>query len=155
MVDLKGGKITLPATITKTRKPRIVAIQPALHEFLALHAKTSGPLCPLSPMARRWHLKLAMRHLPKLKLPRNWARHSFATFHLEEFQDPGKTSMQLGHRGGPELLHLRYAGAATEAEAHDFWAIRPATTPDNVVDMAGAPEEVEEMKPVTRRRAAR
>ena len=56
MVDLKGAKITLPATITKTRKPRIVTIQPALNEFLTLHAKKSGPLCPLSPMARRWHL---------------------------------------------------------------------------------------------------
>ena len=153
MVDSKAGTITLPATITKTRKPRIVTIQPVLAAFLKLFSKRSGPLCPLSPMARRWHLKLAMRHLPKLRLPRNWARHSFATFHLEEFRKPGETSLQLGHRGGPELLHLRYAGAATEAEAHEFWAIRPAITPANVISMN---QTAAEAKPKTpKRKAAR
>ena len=152
MVDLKAGAITLPATITKTRKPRIVAILPTLAEFLKLCSKKSGPLCGLSPMARRWHLRLAMRHLPKLRLPRNWARHSFATYHLEEFRKPGETSLQLGHRGGPELLHLRYAGAATEAEAHEFWAIRPATPVDNVVPMTSEPTEAVVPKPKTPKR---
>ena len=153
MVDLTAGTIILPATITKTRKARIVAIQPVLGEFLKLHSKKAGSLCPLSPMARRWHLKLVMRHLPKLTLPRNWARHSYATYHLEEFRKPGETSLQLGHRGGPELLHLRYAGAATEAEAHEFWAIRPATPADNVVLMTGTPAETPVAKLRTRENA--
>jgi len=92
-----------------------------------------------------------MRHLPNLKLPRNWARHSFATFHLEEFRKPGETSLQLGHRGGPELLHLRYAGAATEAEAHEFWAIRPESLPQpgNIIPMTSTATEA---KPQTKRK---
>jgi len=49
MVDLKAGTITLPATITKPRKPRIVTIQPALAAFLNQGLKKSGTLCPLSP----------------------------------------------------------------------------------------------------------
>lgn len=152
MIDLPAGKITLPATITKTRHSREIEIKPALAAFLAPHGQASGPLCPLSPMARRWHLRLAMRDLPALKLPRNWARHGFATWHLLAFRHAGETALQLGHKGGPELLHSTYAGVGTEAQAKEFWAIRPATVPGNVVPMTAAPEV---KIPAERRKAAR
>jgi integrase len=159
MIDLPGGKITLPATITKTRHAREIEIKPALAAFLAPHGQASGPLCPLSPMARRWHLRLAMRLLPKLKLPRNWARHGFATWHLLAFRHAGETALQLGHKGGPELLHSTYAGVGTEAQAKAFWAIRPAAPADNVVAMTSPPEVPAEVpaaeKPQPKRKAAR
>jgi integrase len=134
MIDLPGNKITLPATITKTRTLREIKIEPVLAAFLTPYAKTSGPVCPLSPMARRWHLRLALRSVPKLSQPRNWARHSFATYHLLAFRHAGETSMQLGHGGSPEVLHRHYKGVSTEQEAKAFWAILP-TTPENVVSL--------------------
>ena len=137
MIDLPGGKIILPATVTKTSTLREIKIEPALAAFLTPHAKTSGPVCSLSPMARRWHLRLALRSVPNLNQPRNWARHSFATYHLLAFRHAGETSMQLGHGGSPEVLHRHYKGISTETEANAFWAIRP-TTPGNVVSMEHA-----------------
>jgi integrase len=154
MIDLTACKITLPATITKTRKSREIEIQPVLAAFLTPHAKQSGPLCAYSPMARRWHLRLALRSVPGLVPPRNWARHSFATYHLLAFRHAGETSLQLGHKGGPELLHSTYAGVGTEAQALAFWAIRPATKPENVVPM-GTPENAEKEKPEALRKSAR
>jgi len=142
MIDLPGNKIILPATVTKTRTLREIKIEPVLAAFLTPYAKTSGPVCSLSAMARRWHLRLALRTVPKLNQPRNWARHSFATYHLLAFRHAGETAMQLGHGGSPELLHRHYKGVSTEAEAKAFWAIRP-TTPANVVSMDAAGDEVE------------
>jgi integrase len=155
MVDLCAGKITLPATITKTRKPRVVTIHPVLAAFQQSRAKPAGPLCPLSAMARRWHLRLALRALPELKAPRNWARHSFATYHLQAFRHAGETALQLGHRGGPELLHSRYAGVGTESDAQAFWAIRPAAAPGNVVPMEAPKTAGENLKPQPKRKTAK
>jgi integrase len=155
MIDLPGGKITLPATITKTRKAREIKIEPALAAFLSPVAQTTGPLCPLSPMARRWHLRVALRALPKLKLPRNWARHGFATWHLLAFRHAGETALQLGHKGGPELLHSTYAGVGTETQAKEFWAIRPAGVPGNVVSMTAPPDVPAAEKPQPKKKAAR
>jgi integrase len=143
MIDLPNNMITLPATITKTRSLREIKIEPVLAAWLTPYAKTSGPVCSLSPMARSWRLRLALRSLPKLSQPRNWARHSYATYHLLAFRHAGETAMQLGHGGSPEVLHKHYKGVSTEAEAKAFWAIRP-TTPVNVVSMGTAADEVEE-----------
>lgn len=157
MIDLRARKITLPATITKTGKPRTLKIEAGLAAFLSPHAKKAGRLCALSPMARRWHLRLAMRALPNMRPPKNWARHSFATYHLQAFRHAGETALQLGHKGGPELLHSRYAGVGTQKEAKEFWAIRPAAVPVNVVSIATAPKEAAPAKKAqaTGRKAAR
>jgi len=144
MIDLAKNKINLPATATKTGKPRAVDIEPALGAFLAPHGKQAGFIAPQSEMARRHALTMAHRAMPKgFKTPSNWARHTYATMHLHGFQDAGKTSLQLGHGGSPEMLHAHYASFATDAEAAAFWAIRPETLPQpgNVIPMtAPAPE---------------
>ena len=159
MIDLPGGTITLPATITKTRKPRHITIQPALAAFLMPYAKPSGPVSTLSAMARRWHLRRALRAVPGLIPPPNWARHSYATYHLLAFRHAGETAMQLGHKGGPELLHSTYAGVGTENQALAYWATRPATVPENIVSIdqpaEAVPADAEAVKPAIERKAAR
>lgn len=127
-IDLAKGKINLPATVTKTGRPRGVDIQPALAAFLAPHAKKAGFIAPQSEMARRHALSKAI--LPEgFTQPRNWARHTFATMHLHHFQDAGKTSLQLGHGESPEMLNAHYAAFATDEDAAAFWEIRPDTLP--------------------------
>lgn len=63
---------------------------------------------------------------PPLKLlPHNWARHSFATYHLAAFKDPGRTALLMSHKGDPTILHDHYRGIRTEAEAQAYFNIRP------------------------------
>jgi len=144
MIDLAKNKINLPTTATKTGTPRVVEIQPALAAFLAPQAKKAGPLAPQTEMARRYALAQAKPAMPEgFAPPSNWARHTFATMHLHEFNDAGKTSMQLGHGESPTMLHAHYASFATDAEAAAFWAIRPETLPQpgNVIQLTTpAPE---------------
>jgi integrase len=143
MVDLGKLKINLPATVTKTGRPRGVDIQPALAAFLQPLAKKTGPLAPKSEMARRWQLSKAFPE--GHTAPRNWARHTFATMHLHGFQDAGKTSLQLGHGESPEMLHAHYASYATDEDAAAFWEIRPETLPQpgNVIPLHESPSAAE------------
>lgn len=158
MIDLTAGRITLPMTITKTRDSREITIQPALAAFLTRHAKATGLVCSLSPVARRWRMRIALRAVPGLLPPRNWARHSFATYHLLAFRHAGETAMQLGHKDDPAMLHAHYRGVGTEKEALAFWAIRPAT-PANVVPIQkpkdGAEAKAETKATTSKRKAAR
>ncbi len=147
MIDLKAGEIHLPETIAKTGHSRTVKIKPVLKAFLTPYVKTDGSIVTASAMARRYHLKKALKKLqaedaealalaleageeaPRafpVPMPANAARHSFATFHLIGFRHAGETAIQLGHGGSPEMLHRHYKGIASEAEALAFWKIRPA-----------------------------
>lgn len=157
MIDLAGGEIHLPDTVTKTGHSRTVKIEPALAAFLAPYAQADGPIVTPSAMARIYHLKKAWRILQAedaaakeageqvrpfpVPMPANAARHSFATFHLLAFRHAGETALQLGHGGSPEMLHRHYKGIGSEAEALAFWAIRPAAGPANVVSISGHTEQ--------------
>jgi integrase len=58
-------------------------------------------------------------------------RHSFATYHLAYFGNPGGTAMALGHsRGGTDMLYRHYRGLATAGEAALFWRIAVAARVD-------------------------
>jgi len=161
MIDLAGGEIHLPDTVTKTGHPRTVKIEAALAAFLTPYVQPSGAIVSSSAMARRYHLAKALAVLqtedaeaatkgkengkepPRafpVPMPSNAARHSFAAFHLIGFRHAGETAIQLGHGGSPELLHRHYKGIASEAEAKAFWAIRPAAGPANVIPV-GEPAE--------------
>lgn len=133
MIDLAAGKIHLPARITKTKTPRTMKIEPVLAAFLGQHAASSGPITDKTDMARRYALEQAEK-LAGVSLPKNAARHSFATYHLLAFRHAGETALQVGHGGSPELLHRHYKGVGTEAQAKAFWAIRP-TEAKNVVSI--------------------
>jgi integrase len=141
MIDLDNNAIHLPAEITKTGDRRKVRIEPMLKDWLAPYAKKSGPVSPgVTPS--RYYYKKALRHLrmpdkvdgkhkrgapPKVfEFPSNAARHSFASFHLFHFRDPGETAMQLGHKANPAMLWEHYANPAAEEHAAAFWAIRSA-----------------------------
>ena len=125
MVDLKAKEIHLPETVTKTGHDRTIKIEPVLAAYLEPLAKRSGPLTDSTDMARRYALE-KVEKAAGVSLPKNAARHSFATYHLLAFRHAGETAMQLGHGGSPELLHRHYKGIGTEAQAKAFWKIRPA-----------------------------
>jgi integrase len=125
MIDLAAKEIHLPDTITKTGHPRTIAMEPALVAFLKPCKARQGPITSTTTTARRYALA-KLEKAAGLTLPKNSARHSFATYHLAAFRHAGETALQLGHGGSPEMLHRHYRGVTDEAEARAFWKIRPA-----------------------------
>ena len=160
MIDLKKKRIILPAEITKRKRRRIIATQPALIAFLRTCKSKSGLLVGdlKSTSGRARVLKTAKEKLPEdFTTPANWHRHTFATMHLNKFHDPGKLAIELGHVRGPQILHDTYEGEATPEEAKAFWAIRPKKLPKpkNVVEgkFGAKPRKSPKAKPL--RKAAK
>lgn len=64
--------------------------------------------------------RAALRHPP-----RNWARHSFATYHATAFEDLARTSTLMSHAETVETLRAHYLGVVEKPEALRFFQVSP------------------------------
>ena len=116
-VEVEGRKC-------KTRKRRVVTIQPALKAWLA-----EGGRLPICNLKRRW---LAVREKAGLPWGPDIIRHTFCTYHLAYFQNAALTSAEARAQK-EEVLFGKYRSIRTPAGelitkelAAKFWEIRPA-----------------------------
>ena len=108
------GVVEVPARAAKTRRRRLVTIQPNLEAWLAL----DGELRAIGPMTVR-----AVIRASKVEWHHNVTRHSFVSYHLAQFQNAGKTALQAGHT--EQMLFSNYRELVTPDQAKEFWEIRP------------------------------
>lgn len=114
-IQAERGFIEVTAAKSKTRRRRLVTIQPALASWLAL-----GGRLPLGDVnTKLWKLTAAL----PFPWPRNVTRHSFVSYHLAAFGSASKTALEAGHT--EQILFNHYRELVTPAIAADFWAIRP------------------------------
>jgi len=114
-IQTARGFIEVTAAKSKTRRRRLVTIQPALASWLAL-----GGVLPLGDVnTRLWKLTSALAS----PWPRNVTRHSFVSYHLAGFGSAGKTALEAGHT--EQILFNHYREIVTAEQAAAFWAIRP------------------------------
>jgi site-specific recombinase XerC len=110
--------IEVTARKAKTRRRRLVKIQPALRAWLELGGKL-----PLRQVANRLtDLSTATKALG-IPQPRNAARHSFVSYHLAAFRSAAETALEAGH--SEQMLFGHYREIVTPQEAAKFWALRP------------------------------
>lgn len=57
--------------------------------------------------------------------PKNWARHSFGTYHSNAYKDLALTSSLMRHEVPVSILKLHYKGVTTKAHSKRFFAITP------------------------------
>lgn len=109
------GFIEVTAAKSKTRRRRLVTIQPALAAWLEI-----GGRLPLGDVnTKRWKLTSAL----PFPWPSNVTRHSFVSYHLAHFQSAAKTALEAGHT--EQILFNHYRELVTPEAATEFWAIRP------------------------------
>jgi integrase len=109
------GFIEVTAAKAKTRRRRLVTIQPALAAWL----DTGGTL-PLGDVnTKLWNLTSALA----FDWPRNVTRHSFVSYHLAAFGSASKTALEAGHT--EQMLFNHYREIVTPGQAAEFWGIRP------------------------------
>ena len=111
---LDRGVIEVTAKKSKTRRRRLIAVQPNLRAWLALE----GELRAVSPMTVR-----AVIRQSKVDWHHNVTRHSFVSYHLAQFQNAAKTALEAGHT--EQMLFAHYRELVTPTTAAEFWAIRP------------------------------
>lgn len=118
--------IRIPAEIAKTGRARIMEGLPdAVWAWLGRIGKDADPICPYRAVRAVAAAKSAAGFKGKRKWPHDALRHTFATYHVAAYANPGLTAMLMGHEGNPTMLHRHYRGLATKAEAEAFWALTP------------------------------
>ena len=72
----------------------------------------------------------------KSKWKRNAMRHSFGTYHFALHGDSMKTSIEMGHKTGDDVLFEHYRSLATHADAKAYFDIRPLLENSHIIKFA-------------------
>jgi site-specific recombinase XerC len=117
--EIKAEFIEVPASKSKTRRRRLVMIQPNLKAWLAL-----GGELPLRNVSNkmRWFTGL-LQKTHGIEWTHNVTRHSWCSYHLAQFQNAGKTALEAGH--SEQMLFNHYRELVTPDQAKEFWKIVP------------------------------
>jgi integrase len=67
-----------------------------------------------------------LRHKAGVPYKQNAARHSFASYHIAQFEDGNKTAFMLGHPNAA-LLYSTYRELVANEDAKKYWDIVPAS----------------------------
>jgi len=93
--------------------------------------KRAGLLVEADDIARE-NAKRERKGLPLLDLkpkcpPKNGLRHSFVTYHVALYRNPGKTALIVSHRD-QDCLYRHYMGIATRTDADKYFEIYPRSS---------------------------
>ena len=125
---LNWGSINLEtktvAVEGKTRRRRLVPLEPIAVELLSRHPLKSGPVSPSLSTLRRW--KDTVRQIiGASKFPQDLLRHTAASYLLAKYEDAGKVSMWLGNSS--KILLAHYHNPVSQADCAVFWKVQPSS----------------------------
>jgi integrase len=127
--------IEVTAKKAKSARRRFVRIQPSLWKWLQPYAQLSGNVTP--PNYREL-LDDAREAAGIDEWPQNALRHSFASYHLANFNDAAALALELGHTNA-NLVFQHYRQIVRPKEAARYWQIKPlADAGAKIVRMIGA-----------------
>jgi integrase len=133
-VDFESDVIEVKASKAKTGSRRLVAIQPNLRKWLAPYRAVAGPVCPAN-LQRKINDDRERAGL-LVKWPHNALRHSFASYHLAQFNDAAKLALEMGN--SPAIIFRHYRELVKPRNAELYWKIAPMTIDKKIVRFAGA-----------------
>jgi integrase len=114
-IDLEHGTIILGSAITKTKRRRVITMDPTLVEWLTKY-KGTGKVCPPKP-----HRMLAKTHSESW--PHNALRHSGVSYLTAKHQNAAMVAEQCGHT--ESQLQTSYKAAVTPLAAREWFVISP------------------------------
>ena len=121
-INFADKGIHLPAHKLKTGRRHYIDGLPAnLWKWLALETPATWSMTPRN--YRR--LKSEVFDRAGVRHPANCLRHSFCTFHVAAFKNPGLTATLLCHRN-QSLLWSNYNGRAKQADGIAYFKLAPA-----------------------------
>jgi integrase len=131
-IDLQSGLIEVIATNAKSARRRLVKIQPNLGAWLRPHARAAGPVVPVGYPS----LLIAAREAAGItEWPPNALRHSFASYHLAQFNNAAALALELGHTDS-NLVFRHYRQLVKPKHAAGYWKIAPAASGKKVIQFA-------------------
>jgi integrase len=120
-INFDDRGINLPKHKLKTGRRHFID---GLPENLWLWLAETNDACWTLTPAEYLHLKSRIFTDAKVPHPRNCLRHSFCTYHVAAFKNPGRTAILLTHQN-QQMLWQRYNGLTTQAAGGLYWSITP------------------------------
>lgn len=122
--DVKWDSETLviDAAASKVRRRRIVHLERAALDWLALAFNMNADL-PVPQVSRRRWIRMLRDHLGFEDWPKDVLRHTAASHLLTLKKDAAAVALELGN--SPQVLLTHYRELVTREQAAEFWAIRP------------------------------
>ena len=115
--DLDRRVITIPPSIAKTGRKRVVPVADNLAAWLTTY---SGPFLPVGFQA-------GLETIRKVcQLSHDVLRHSFISYRVTASGSKAKTALEAGNSEG--VIDRHYLNLPSEAEAAAFWQIMPTGT---------------------------
>lgn len=122
-INFEDKGIMLPRHTMKTKRRFYID---ALPENLWAWLAETTDACWAMENNQWMHAKSRLFVKAGVPHPRNCLRHSFATYHVAAYKDPGRTASILCHRN-QQKLWSNYNGVATQSAGLKYFSI----TPDN------------------------
>ena len=117
-IHLDSGQIEVKARHSKTRRYRLVPIQPNLGAWLTRYQKESGPIGFSRRQFREAYEKAGFE-----KWPNDVLRHSYGTYRLPLLKSADALALEMGNSA--EVIFRHYRRPMDEATAADFFKILP------------------------------
>jgi integrase len=130
-IDWERALVEVTKGKSKTAARRHIIIRPALAAWLAPYRTQSGKVCPTNLRIR---LERDRARAGITDWPGNALRHSFASYHLECFAEPGLLCVEMGHNT-PTLVQKFYRQRVRPEAAKMWWSLLPpALTQHTIVE---------------------
>ncbi len=125
-INFKSNTIAVRASMSKTKRRRVVPLTSNLAAWLRPLAKESGKVVELADLTlRQKRIKPARIKAKLTRWPHDCLRHSCASYWLETEKDAARVALWLGHN--QDVMHEHYKGLLTNpADAPEWFAIMPA-----------------------------
>lgn len=117
------GFVEVKAHKSKTRRRRLAHVEPVLAAWLALCDRGGDFVRPVN-FDRLWG---DLKRWSGVSWGHDIVRHSFASYHLAAFRDPGRTALELGH-ASQAMLFAHYRELVTPEDAAAWWRMMPTET---------------------------
>jgi integrase len=129
-IDWERALVEVTKGKSKTAARRHIVMQPALLAWLAPYRGQTGKVCPTNLRIR---LERDRERAGIANWPENGLRHSFASYHLEYFAEPGLLCVEMGHNT-PTLVQKFYRQRVKPEAAKSWWTtIYPAASSEHII----------------------
>lgn len=130
LINLEKKILSLPASLTKTRRPRIININDTLLAWLKKY-QDFETLLPVN-----WHDKyLDVRKEAKVNMAKDVTRHTFISQAIEQGMSFEQVALQCGN--SKDIILRHYAALSSKEDSDKFFALTPEVFEQHDLDKEG------------------
>lgn len=117
--------IRVPANVSKTKRERLVKMEPNLKEWMTVCRKKFPTLIPdldIGDKTKRFHNALPFEWIP------DGCRHSFATYYISKYREGGYGRLETMMGSSAYVLRRHYVRFVPDEEFNAFWGLTPTVS---------------------------